>query len=73
MAYIPFNYTQHKYQLQGFYRELLRNDDTYVALTEAAFTMDDRGYHKGQDKRFRLDELRKSNDMREMDELDIHW
>ncbi|MGD1958762.1 MAG: carboxypeptidase-like regulatory domain-containing protein [Fulvivirga sp.] len=73
VANIPFNYTEHNYQLQGFYRELLRNDDTYVALTEAAFTMDDRGYHKGQDKRLRLDELRKSNDMREMDELDIHY
>ncbi|MEM6523641.1 MAG: carboxypeptidase-like regulatory domain-containing protein [Bacteroidota bacterium] len=69
----PFNYTQKKYQLRGFYRELLRNDDTYVLLTEAAFTVDDKGYHKGQDKRFRLDELRKSNDMRDMDPLDIHY
>ncbi|MEM9856270.1 MAG: carboxypeptidase-like regulatory domain-containing protein [Bacteroidota bacterium] len=68
-----YNYAQKKYQLKGFYRELLRNDETYVALTEAAFTMDDKGYHKSRDKRFRLDELRKSNDLRKMDDLDIHY
>ncbi|MEM6523640.1 MAG: carboxypeptidase-like regulatory domain-containing protein [Bacteroidota bacterium] len=69
----PYNYTRQKYQLKGFYRELLRNDNIYVSLTEAAFTMDDKGYHKGRDKRFRLDELRKSNDMRKMDDLDVHY
>lgn len=67
------NYPQQKYQLKGFYRELLRNDDSYVYLTEAAFTMQDRGYHKTQDKRFRLDALRKSDDMREMDSLDVYY
>ncbi len=67
------NYPQQKYELKGFYRELLRNDDTYVFLTEAAFTMQDRGYHKTNDKKFRIDALRKSDDMREMDSLDIYY
>lgn len=67
------NYTRDKYQLQGFYRELLRNDDEYVSLTEAVFTMQDRGYHKSQDKKFRLDALRKSDDLREMDSLDMYY
>lgn len=67
------NYTNKKYQLKGFYRELIRNDQEYVCLTEAAFTADDKGYHKRDSKRFRLDELRKSDDLREMDSLDIHY
>ena len=67
------NYPQEKYQLQGFYRELLRNDETYVYLTEAAFTLQDRGYHKEKDKKFRIDALRKSDDMRDMDSLDVYY
>ena len=67
------NYTNKKYQLKGFYRELIRNDQEYVYLTEAAFTVDDRGYNKQDQKRFRLDALRKSDDLREMDSLDIHY
>lgn len=67
------NYTNKKYQLKGFYRELIRNDKEYVTLTEAAFTVDDKGYHKRDEKRFRLDALRKSDDLREMDSLDIHY
>lgn len=67
------NYPREKYQLKGFYRELLRNDNSYVYLTEAAFTKQDRGYHKTQDKRYRIDALRKSDDMRDMDSLDVYY
>ncbi|MEO1051509.1 MAG: carboxypeptidase-like regulatory domain-containing protein [Bacteroidota bacterium] len=67
------NYIRKKYQLKGFYRQLIRNDETYMLLAEAAFTVFDRGYNKYQDKRVRLDALRKSNDHRDMDSLDIHY
>ncbi len=67
------NYTRKPYQIKGFYRELLRNDNEYVSLVESAFTMDDKGYHKNDIKRFRLDALRKSDDLREMDSLDIYY
>ena len=67
------NYTRKKYQLKGFYRQMMRNDDTYVMLTEGAFSMDDRGYRKAGVKKFRLDALRKSDDLRNMDSLDINY
>jgi len=67
------NYNKKRYQLQGFYRGLIRNDEQYVMLSEALVTIDDRGYKKHGDKRVRLDALRKSNDMRTMDSLDMHY
>ncbi|MEL7002471.1 MAG: carboxypeptidase-like regulatory domain-containing protein [Bacteroidota bacterium] len=67
------NYTRKKYELKGFYRQLMRNDSVYVLLTEGAFSMQDRGYGKRDIKRLRLDALRKSDDMRNMDSLDIHY
>ncbi len=65
------NYSTKPYQLKGFYRELLRNDNEYALLVEAAFTMEDNGYYNNEEKKFRLDALRKSDDMRKMDDLDI--
>lgn len=67
------NYTHKKYQLKGFYRQMLRNDSSYVMLTEGAFTMNDKGYRKKDVKKLRLDALRKSDDMRDMDSLDVHY
>jgi hypothetical protein len=56
-----------RYILQGFYREVIRSDYTYDRLVEAAVDVFDKGYSSGDDMQFKVREIRKSDDFRDMD------
>lgn len=57
------NYPTRLYYLDAFYRELSMRDDRYVRLVEAAISIQDYGYDTDlASNRFRVNEIRKSND-----------
>jgi len=66
------NYPRRKFAVSAFYRGLIRNDSTYVMMTEAVLNITDKGYHKLGDTKFYLNEL-KYLDEREFDSLDVHY
>lgn len=56
--------------LQGFYREIIRSDETYDRLTEAAVDVFDSGYKSlvgNTNLQFKIRELRKSEDFMDLD------
>jgi hypothetical protein len=53
--------------LQGFYREVIRSDYTYDRLVEAAVDVFDKGYLTSENMQFKVREIRKSDDFRDMD------
>ncbi|HEY9007132.1 MAG TPA: carboxypeptidase-like regulatory domain-containing protein [Ohtaekwangia sp.] len=62
--------------LQGFYREVIRSNNTYDRLIEAAVDVFDKGYTtpkkehdatKDHDLEFKIREIRKSNDYQDLD------
>lgn len=61
------NLPDNKNILQGFYREVIRSDYTYDRLVEAAVDVFDKGYTSGDDMQFKVREIRKSDDFRDMD------
>ncbi|MEM8567303.1 MAG: carboxypeptidase-like regulatory domain-containing protein [Bacteroidota bacterium] len=63
IAAIPKNYPKKKYYIDGFYRELVMRDSTYVRLLEAAVGFQDRGFDMPPDNiRARVLAVRKSED-----------
>jgi hypothetical protein len=64
------NYPRKKFKVQAFFRGLIRNDSTYVKMTEAMLNISDKGYNKVSDTNIWLQEL-KSIDERDLDSLDI--
>jgi hypothetical protein len=61
------NLPDSRYILQGFYREVIRSDYTYDRLVEAAVDVFDKGYSSEDDMQFKVREIRKSDDFRDMD------
>jgi len=66
------NYPTKKFKTTAFFRGLIRNDSTYVMMTEAVVNITDKGYHKLGDTKFYLQEL-KFFDERNFDSLDIYY
>jgi hypothetical protein len=66
------NYPAKKFKTEVFFRGLIRNDSTYVMMTEAVLNITDKGYHKHGDTKFYLNQL-KYIDERDLDSLDIHY
>ncbi len=66
------NYPRKKFKTEGFFRGLIRNDSTYVMMTEAVVSMVDKGYRKLGDTKAYLQEL-KYIDEREFDSLDVNY
>jgi len=52
---------------QGFYREMILSDYACDRLIEAAIDVFDNGYCKSKDLQFKVREVRKSNDYRDLD------
>ncbi|MEM6380000.1 MAG: carboxypeptidase-like regulatory domain-containing protein, partial [Bacteroidota bacterium] len=70
------NYPMNRFQLSGFYRELVINAETeeYTRLMEAAFRMQDKGYQTDYEKnRWELMALRKSDDQTDYHEKWIQY
>ncbi|HNP18376.1 MAG TPA: carboxypeptidase-like regulatory domain-containing protein [Fulvivirga sp.] len=60
---IPQNYPRKTFYLDGFYRELVLRDSTYVRLLEAAIGIQDKGFDRTVDQlRTRVLAIRKSED-----------
>lgn len=66
------NYSTKKFKTQAFFRGLVRNDSTYMMMTEAQLTITDKGYQKFGDTKLYLNEL-KYIDERNFDSLDVHY
>lgn len=66
---LPSNLPTDRSILQGFFREIIRSDETYDRLVEAAVDVFDKGYHKSgnQGLQFKIRELRKSEDYMDLD------
>ena len=66
---LPSTLASEKNILQGFYREIIRSDHTYDRLVEAAVDVFDNGYRSAKDNalQFRVREVRKSDDFRDLD------
>jgi hypothetical protein len=66
---LPNTLANEKNILQGFFREIIRSDHTYDRLVEAAVDVFDNGYHSIKDNalQFRVREVRKSDDFRDLD------
>ncbi len=65
---IEKNYANQPYQIKGFYREASIQDTSFTRLIEAFVSIYDKGYKASlEDMRIKVEQLRKSDDNRDMD------
>lgn len=63
------NYSQTPNMMQGFYRETIKKNRTYVAISEAIVNIYKAGYIQSRDDQVQIFKGRKSQDVKKMDTL----
>jgi len=63
------NYTLDPNMMKGFYRETIKKNRTYVALSEAVVNINKSGYRQMRDDQVQIFKGRKSQDVKKMDTL----
>lgn len=63
------NYSQSPNMMQGFYRETIKKNRTYVAISEAVVNIHKAGYVQSRDDQVQIFKGRKSQDVKKMDTL----
>lgn len=63
------NYTLDPNMMKGFYRETIKKNRTYVALSEAVVNINKSGYRQVRDDQVQIFKGRKSQDVKKMDTL----
>lgn len=63
------NYTLNPNMMKGFYRETIKKNRTYVALSEAVVNINKSGYRQMRDDQVQIYKGRKSQDVKKMDTL----
>jgi len=63
------NYTLDPKMMKGFYRETIKKNRTYVALSEAVVNINKSGYRQMRDDQVQIFKGRKSRDVKKMDTL----
>jgi len=63
------NYTLDPSMMKGFYRETIKKNRTYVALSEAVVNINKSGYRQIRDDQVQIFKGRKSQDVKKMDTL----
>ncbi|MGZ2369906.1 carboxypeptidase-like regulatory domain-containing protein [Ancylomarina sp. YFZ004] len=63
------NYTLDPSMMKGFYRETIKKNRTYVALSEAVVNINKSGYRQMRDDQVQIFKGRKSQDVKKMDTL----
>lgn len=69
LKHLRENYTQKPNMMEGFYRETIRKNRNYVAISEAVVNIHKSGYGKGKKDQVHIFKGRKSRDVKRMDTL----